>query len=419
MKNIVYLLVAAGAAMGQQPGNSALDLSGDLNRELPKWLRFSGEYRSRFEGFSGLGFKRDNSDDYLLSRLRLNMLLQPTPWLKVFAQGQDARVFFKDQKPAAPPYQNTWDLRQAYLELGDSEKKGFGLRVGRQEINLGEQRLVGSLNWTNTARTFDAVRATMRGGGFRLDAFASSVVVQKDGTFDHHQQGNNLHGLYGGIEKLVPDAVIEPYVLWRVQHRLIDTKTTGVRWVGKLPAHFDYGMEMAIQRGTVSSAPLAAWAGHWVGGYTFAASRFKPRALVEYNYASGGAGHTFDQLYPTGHDKYGLADQVGWRNIRDLRTGVEFKPAKKWTAAAIFHDWRLANAHDALYNAAGAVVVKASPGNLVTHIGEELDGQAMYAINKQVQLGFGYGHIFPGAFLKNATQGNGYNYPYVMAIYAF
>jgi hypothetical protein len=114
-----------------------------------------------------------------------------------------------------PTFQNTWDIRQAYVELGNGEKQMFGLRVGRQEMNFGDQRLIGALNWTNSARTFDAARGTVRYKRYRLDLFAESVVNQVDVTWDHHQQANNLHGLYGGIEKLVPGATIEPYVLWR------------------------------------------------------------------------------------------------------------------------------------------------------------------------------------------------------------
>ena len=65
-------------------------------------------------------------------------------------------------------------------------------------------------------------------------------------------------------------------------------------------------------------------------GTGFSATRlpkftFTPRLVAEYNYASGDANPTdgrrgtFDQLYPTAHDKYGLADQVGWRNMHDVR----------------------------------------------------------------------------------------------------
>ena len=300
-------------------------LSNEWNRYLPAWLQLGGEYRARLEGYAGGGFKNDNSDDYLLSRLRLNLNIQPEDWFQIRLQAQDARALWKTLP--APPYQDTMDLRMAYLELGNAEKKGIALRAGRQEINFGDQRLVGSSNYTNNARTFDAVRLTLRHGGYRLDTFASTVVQAVDGEFDRpfRTRADNLYGLYGGMERLVPKAVLEPYVLWRVTRNLKteagkpgnrDFKTYGLRWVGKLPLHFDYNTEMAAQAGSLGADRIRAWAGHWQFGYTRAAAAWKPRLVAEYNFASGdknphdGTRGTFDQLYPTAHDKYGLADQV-------------------------------------------------------------------------------------------------------------
>jgi hypothetical protein len=250
MKKLLALalaLIAVDSALAQAPSEY-------LNQELPEWPQFSGEYRARFEGFTGGGYKPGNSDDYMLSRLRLNMLLAPAPWLRFFAQAQDARIFGSGTRiPAAPPYQNMMNLRPGYVELGLKEGPVL-VCVGRQEILLGEQRLVGNVNWVNNARSFDAARVLLRYKGYRLDAFASSVVVATDGAFDHHQGGSNLHGLYGGIERLVPNAVTEPYLLWRLAPgqkteagapAKLDSKTTGFRRVGKLPAHLDYGAEMA------------------------------------------------------------------------------------------------------------------------------------------------------------------------------
>jgi len=430
---ILAAAIMAINAYGQQPAASSFSPSDELNRELPSWLRFSGDYRARLEGFAGGAFKQNNSDTYLLNRFRINVLIKPTSWLKFFAQGQDSRVFWKNQNPAAPPYQNTMDLRLAYVELGETEKGIFGLRVGRQELVYGDQRLVGHANWLNTARSFDAVRATFHYNGYRLDAFASSVVNPVDGTFDHHLPGNNFHGLYGGVEKLVPNAVIEPYVFWRLARNMaaetggkgsLDSKTFGARWVGKLPANFDYGTEMAGQTGSLGIDSISAWAGHWVMGYT-APFRYKPRFLAEYNFASGdhnpkdGKIGTFDQLYPTNHDKYGLADQIGWRNIRDVRAGVELKPRAKILVSGIYHNFWLASATDALYSAAGAVVARSTAGTAGTHVGQELDGQVMYTMTKQVQIGGGYAHLFTGAFLNKTTQGKDYNYPYLQFGYVF
>ena len=66
----------------------------------------------------------------------------------------------------------------------------------------------------------DAIRGTARYKGYRLDIFASSIVNPVTGTWDHHLQGNNLHGAYGGIDKLGPRLIVEPYVLWRMEHGL-------------------------------------------------------------------------------------------------------------------------------------------------------------------------------------------------------
>ncbi len=424
----------AASLAGSSSVTTSLVPSDELNKELPGWLRFSGEYRGRAEGFTGAGFKPGVDDDYWLSRLRLNMKIQPADWLKFGFQAQDARVFGKDQSPAAPPYQNTMDLRLAYVEIGDTEKKTFGLRVGRQELAFGDERLIGNVNWVNTARSFDAVRATLRRGKYRLDAFASSVVVAKDGSFDHSQAGSDLHGLYGGMENVVPGSTIEPYVFWRLARGVVseegtsshlDFKTVGFRWVGKLPLHFDYGVEVAGQTGSLGADRVGAWAGHWLAGYTLANLRYKPRLVAEYNFASGdknprdGARGTFDQLYPTGHDKLGLADQVGWRNIHHVRAGVEFRPQAKLLVMGKYNAYWLDSARDALYNAAGAAVARVADGSAGKYVGQEADFQSVYTFSRQFQFGGGYARMTPGTFLKKATPGASYNYPYVLFTYLF
>src|SRR6185295_174388 len=168
--------------------------------------------------------------------------------------------FWKSLRPYAPPFENTYDLRLAYIEIGDTEKRPVTLRVGRQELSFGEERLLGNANWGNAARSFEAIRATLRKGKYRVDAFASSVVVLHDGEIGDHQPGSNLHGLYGTLDNVFPSSTIEPYLLWRLNPRQkpeigvtanLDSKTVGVRWIGKLPAHFDYNVEMAWQAGSL------------------------------------------------------------------------------------------------------------------------------------------------------------------------
>jgi len=402
------------------------------NEVLPSWLRVRGEFRERMEGFTGGGFTNERDDLYWLSRFRFNATVTPTRLVSFSVQAQDARVAKKSIGTTGTPFQGTFDLRAAFADIGDAKTR-VAARVGRQELAYGEQRLLGHLNWTNTARTFDAARVTIRSSRFQVDLLGGSVVRVLDSQFDKSGNGNRLVGAYGSSAAIVPRSTIEPYVFWKRDSDLrternttdnLNLATIGVRWAGKLPRRIDYGTEMAVQTGSLGADNVQAWAGHWQ--LRAGAPTRVPLGLTgEYNYASGdadptdGTRGTFDQLYPTGHEKYGLADQVGWRNIHHLRTGVDVTPIKALLLTANYHSWWLAERNDALYSAGSAVIARAAGGAISRHVGQEIDVQASRPITPQLHVSGGYAYIFPGAFLKQATPGASYGYPYVMATYVF
>ena len=424
------------AQTAPNPDDQFFQPAEQFDKFLPRWIQFNGSDRVRTEDQEDIGYKAHNSDFHVLNQLRLGVAIRPETWLTFFGQAQDSRIFLNGVDASTPPYQNTWDVHQAWVQLGDAEKYPVTVRVGRQELAFGDQRLVGPSPWLNAPRVFDAALATFRFTDGRVDAFASSVVNSVDGQMDHHKQGNPFYGAYGTLGKLIPRASIDPYAFWRLApvgyaaayadgaKGHLDEGTVGVRVAGKLPARFDYGVEMAGQKGTLGTSKIAAWAGHWVAGRTFQMP-WNPRPYLEYNFASGNSGSssntigTFDQLYPSGHDKYGLTDQIGWRNIKDLRTGVEAKPISKLKVSATYHDYRLANAHDGLYATNGSVVAKSLAGTAGTHVGEELDFQGIYNWNSAVLFGAGYGQLFTGEFLNKTTKGKDYGYPYFMTSYVF
>ncbi len=150
-----------------------------------------------------------------------------------------------------------------------------------------------------------------------------------------------------------------------------------------------------------------------------------PRLFAEYDYASGNknlAGSTWsthDQIYPSAHNKMDFADQFGWKNIEDLRTGVIEKVRKKWTLSEIFDDIWLASKNDAIYGTNGAVAVAAHPNATSTHVGTELDLISEYKPNRHITYGLGYARLFTGTFLNEATKGKDYNYPFTYATYVF
>ena len=162
---------------------------------MPSWLRLRAELRERMEGFEGAGFVEGRDDLYWLTRLRLNATIAPRPLLSFQVQVQDARVAKKQVGSVGAPFQGPFDLRMAFADVGNASTP-IAVRVGRQELAFGEQRLVGHVSWLNTARTFDGARATFSHARFNVDAFATSVVRILDDGFDKSGNGNWFTGAY-------------------------------------------------------------------------------------------------------------------------------------------------------------------------------------------------------------------------------
>jgi hypothetical protein len=423
------LIGAVSLTAQQQAVASAPKVPTEMaNAYLPRWIQLNGEARYREEGFFGNRFTEGNDDMYLLQRFRLGVRLQPAPWLGFYVQGQDSRAYATDKTLAAPPLQDQADLRQAWVQIGSSDHGAFDFRAGRQELAFGEERLVGASNWGNIGRSFDAIRLGIHHGQSRVDLFASSVVAARDHTFDHHIDGDDLHGAYGHVVNLIPKAELEPFFFWRLAPVVIgeagrqgklNARTFGVRLNGKLPHTLEYTTEMAVQSGSWSRDEIRAWAGFWRLGREFTTVKLRPKLKLELNRASGdsssgdGRRGTFDVLYPTAHDKYGLADQVGWKNVIHVGLTGEARPARTLVIQAKGHEWWLDSATDGLYNSGGALLVRDATGTSGRHVGHEIDVQAIWTPDKHFSIGGGVGHLFPGAYLHNVSPGHSYTFPYV------
>jgi hypothetical protein len=261
--------------------------------------------------------------------------------------------------------------------------------------------------------------------------FAASAVVPLAEGISHYQEGNSIYGAYGRIEQLVPNSVIEPFVLWRVQSSVAieiaaklqtgkqDEKAYGARFKGLALKSLDYSAEWIGEHGNDGPNSIHAWGTTLGVRYRVDRMWWKPRMFCQYDYASGdrnpmdGKHGTFDTMYPTAHDRFGIADQFGWQNIIAERAGLAIEPRHRWSVTAQYLNFWLASASDALYNTSGGVIVRDTTGKSGTHIGQELDAYTWYELNRHVNVGVGLGHIFGGEFLQKTTKGPNYNYPYL------
>lgn len=431
-------LALAAAGWAQTPAPAPAHLVSPLdgvNRALPGWLHVSGEFRDRAEGRTTFNFVPGTGDGYDLTRLRLNLAVTPAPWLDFFFQAQDAQAPGIQTRHLNASLKEDFDLRQAYVELAAGPDRRVRFRVGRQELSLGSQRLIGPSDWGNTARSFNAAQLTVAFNRAQVDVFAATVVNTHPTSFGTVQPGVNLYGVYGSLHDAQRRTSVEPFVFWKTNPHVLSEEgvhghenlvTLGVRWIGNWSNHIDSAVEVADQSGSLSNDSIRAWAGYGIAGYTFAAAPLAPRVSAEYDYASGDQRRgddrigTFDQLYPTNHPHYGIADQVGWRNLRALRLGTEVTPHAKIKANFDYYWFWLASRHDGFYGANGALVVSAPvSGALHTRIGQEADVFMTYAVRPELSLGAGVGSLVAGPFLKENSTGHGTVYPYAVATYRF
>jgi hypothetical protein len=396
-----------------------------LSDDWPVWLKVAVQYRGRTESSRALLAKTDY-DTYYLNRLRLNATIVASPWLQVVFQAQDAQALKYNVTPAPKNLSNTLDMRLGYVTIGRANGP-VSARIGRQELTFGEGRFIGTPDWGNTNRTYDIVRVSASRPGVKFDAFAGAPIDIVQSTFDPRKPGEDFYGFYASFDKLIP-GVVEPFTVVRTNHTATGELgargdatlySMGGRVAGRLAAGVDYAADVVVQRGDTAGDQVSAWAAHAAFVRTMNHTPWKPKVVLEYNFASGdkdakdGRRETFDQLYASNHARYGQADMVGWRNIHHFGMTVEMYPAKPLKVTTGVSRFFLASLGDGLYNASGTrtVFFKTATSK---DIGWEADVAMTYTVSKELSLGAGLGTLFTGQYLKQAGASDRFFAPYVL-----
>jgi len=316
-------------------------------QESPR-VTFSGELRLRGEWDGrtvGVG-----DDAATLSRIRLGARVGLTSWIAAFAQLQDARAWGTEGNTLTDASADQLDLHQGYADLGSAERV-LG-RLGRQEVSLGDERLVGAVGWTNTGRSFDGARILGKAGGLDWTVFWMNVAerdsLQTVGPNPQINQGENDDGwLMGGFASgKLGGATAELTALYDRNAVTSKSYTVNLRVHGAAAA-FRYDVAGAYQFGPDRSAYFASGR---------AGTDLGPAALAaQVDYLSGdddpaaGDVKAFNTLYATNHKFYGYMDyflnipgQLDQAGLLDavLRGGVATSAATR--VRADLHHFRLA-----------------------------------------------------------------------------
>lgn len=392
-------------------------------RAQPVSLTVGGQARWReevYRGFNTLPIDDDNAQSRLVVSLDL-LAGRHTGWYaRAFTELRDDRSYGRSLPGGARTQdEDRHDIQTAQGEIGHGASY---LRLGRQEIALGQQRLIGVADWSNTRRSSHGARLYLERGRFAFEAIDARPVLvrqQAGNLVDSTQRFRTLSlGSAAGARPLARGLPALWQGYWYEQaihppggartHRV----TTGGRllWQWGTTARVARSIEVegARQVGTTGARTLAAHV--WVaeGLLRWKRVRGAPSVAIGIEQASGENPATparleaFTVLYPAAHAHGGYADVFGRTNVRELHAVSAWDPTKALALRAALYRFDRLRLADGVYTKQNAVFRPAGT-NRDRHVADELDLTGTYRLGSHWRVVFGGGVVVPGAFLRQTV----------------
>lgn len=385
------------------------------------YLSLGGQARARAEHVENflLSDVPQNTDTFSLLRLLLHGDLHVGRYVRAFVEGKHALAFDRSLPGGRRPLDHDeWELQNAFVDVaccGDVGQR-LALRVGRQELLFGSQRLVSPLDWANTRRTFDGGRLTAVGGGVVVDGFVTRPVLVRTEERNRRDDATLFWGIDARPAAPSPRLAWQAYLLTLVQDNQAglwgyegehERYTLGGRVTGTLGAPANrFDLEAGWQTGSLGERDLSAWFLASDLSRSFADAPLRPSVTVGFDYSSGDGDPTddevgtFHQLYPLAHAYAGFMDLLGRQNLVEGRLVATANPSRVLQLRGAVHHFLQASTEDAVYSPAGTALW---PGDgEAREIGTELDLTGGLRLARHLRLDAGYGLFLPGELPQRA-----------------
>jgi hypothetical protein len=421
------------------PGES--DSLNSIILNSAKRLKISGQIRSRGEiknNVRDFDSGRSDEEEFALLRVRLGFRFEILDKLFATVELQDSRQYGSTVTPgnSTARERESIDLSLGFIEVHDVLIPGLNLRLGRQILSFGDERLVGAFEYNNFANRFDALSVIYRltdledegeipvdTGGDKLRVHGFVSVLDETNT---NSDDATFAGVYATVDDWITAGLVDAYYF--LLNDTDERAFTGENGrTGNLRLHtagsriklwlepFILVLEGAYQAGSFADDDIQAFAASGTLIYKAFTLPWTPHFLISYNYASGDDDptdndrQTFRNLFPTNHLFYGVNDLFSWQNLENLQFRAKFFPNPDFTFFVDYHYFRLAEANDFHFNA-GGVPIRAdlSPRNSGRRasqtVGQELDVTFVYNINRSLSVFAQYGHFFAGPYYRSTSS---------------
>ncbi len=377
-------------------------------RKVP--VKFDGQIRVRSEA-DGRDFNSDSDiNTYSLLRTRFGATMRPRKNVNVYFQIQDSRALGREPSTVADI--SNLDVHQAFLQMHYLWQQPIHLKIGRQEMIYGNERLIGAVGFSNVGRSFDGIKLTF-GRNRNFDLF--SMIINERNTpvtgaatpgstaggkstdfkfhgayFKHGKNRKYRLDAYGFYESNSNETVPGENDLNRV--------TIGGYGKRAFSRSLDFETELAWQFGKRRGQVVSAYMFTGSVGYT-SQSPQNPSVRVGIDYLSGMDANddnykAFDTIFATNHKFYGYMDyfinvpvNTNARGLRDFTIKAKVPYGRKWNFNAHFHNFRTTKGNE-------------------KNLGNELDLILNYKYNSAASFVFGLAFFIPGDSLQQAFANN-------------
>jgi hypothetical protein len=292
------------------------------------------------------------------------------------------------------------------------------VRVGRQEMLFGSQRLVSPSDWSNARRTFQGVRAYYHTDTIEEDIWVMNPVIpdpQQISSIDDKQVFAGNYFKY----RFNRDISMDMYYMYLENDNSVatgqggaiggyDVHTLGGRFIGE-QNQFLWDFEGAVQAGKWSNQDIFASMGVAGVGYWFKNVPTSPTLWAYYDYASGTQNpssnlhQTFNPLFPFGHTYFAGLDTIGRENIRDFHVEYASFVTDWFRVSGGYHALSLDSAKDALYSPSGSVVRQDTTGKSGTDVGQATQLNLQFHIDNHNVILLSWSHLYAGTFIKDTA----------------
>ena len=395
------------------------------------WLTLGGQVREFYEyiGRENWGASPASNNSYLLQRYMFHTDLHFNDTFRLFAELKSGLEIGRRGGPR-PVDQDDLDTNQLFLEVSsrppsEKEPSALTLRVGRQELSFGAERLVAVREGPNVRVGFDGVFGIARFDGWRVDAFTSRPVQTKTRTFD---DGTDYSQLLWGVYATGPlsakhpkNTQIDLYYLGQERRGAVYDQgvanerrhTLGFRIWGK-SAPFDYDFEPNYQLGTFGSGDIAAWGVAANVGYAIPHDRYATHFGLAIGINSGDSSpkgsnlNTYSPPAPSGR-YFGQIPSLGPQNVQGFSPSVRLQPVPNLTlTASEYFFWRQ-SLNDGIYGLNG-FPLRTGQKSRASYIGSQPELNLLWQIDSHASLTLDYAIFFAGDFLRETPPGQNIHY---------